>query len=217
MEHHLTRSDIQDMDKRFRAQFINSIPGFKSVSLVGTADSAGSHNLAIFNSVIHLGSNPPLLGFITRPTTVPRHTYQNIQEVGHYTINHLHRDLYRAAHQTAARYEEGVSEFEAVGLTAELKAGFPAPFVGESRIKLGLKYVEEHAIANGTILMVGEIQEIWMPTGLIREDGYVDIEQAGSLGVTGIDSYHETRRLARLSYAKPDRAPEEINPSPLQS
>jgi hypothetical protein len=35
-------------------------------------------------------------------------------------------------------------------------------------------------------------------------DGFVDIEKAGSIAGAGLDSYHTTKRLERLSYAKPN-------------
>lgn len=41
-------------------------------------------------------------------------------------------------------------------------------------------------------------------------DGYVDVEKVGAIAVSGLDSYHETRRIARLSYAKPGVEPKEI-------
>jgi hypothetical protein len=66
------------------------------------------------------------------------------------------------------------------------------------------------AVANGTVFVVGEIVEINIPDGTIGEDGYVDIEEAGTIAVSGLDGYHETRRIARLSYARPGVEPKEL-------
>jgi hypothetical protein len=38
----------------------------------------------------------------------------------------------------------------------------------------------------------------------LLDDGYVDIEKAETITISGLDNYHETKRIARLSYAKPD-------------
>jgi hypothetical protein len=57
---------------------------------------------------------------------------------------------------------------------------------------------------NGTILIIGEITQLYYPSDCICEDGFVDIEKANSITCAGLDSYHITKRLARLSYAKPD-------------
>ena len=209
LEYH--SNDLAAMDQRYRAAFINSLGGFKSVALVGTANPTGSPNLAIFNSLFHIGANPPLMGLIVRPDVTERHTLRNIAETGHYTLNHLTETIFQQAHQTSARYPSSVSEFEAVGLTPAWKDDFLAPFVAESALQIGMVLREKIPLAiNGTMLLIGEIVSVRLPEGIVQPDGFVDIEQAGSLACSGLDSYHRTERLARMRYAKPDSAPERL-------
>ncbi len=197
---------IKDLEKRYRTNLINSLSGFKSVNLIGTVDPAGNTNVSVFSSVMHIGANPALMGFIMRPVTVTRNTYENILATGYYTFNHICADFYTKAHQSSARYPAGVSEFDATGLSAEFKDDFPAPFVAGSPVQIGLQFREQMEIQlNGTILMIGEVQELYVPENCLADDGYLDIEAAGTITVSGLDSYHATQRLARLSYAKPDR------------
>ena len=204
--------DILDMESRKRAAFMNSLTGFKSASLIGTMDTSGNTNLAIFSSVVHLGSNPALIGFVNRPDTTERHTLENIQSTKQYTINHIHREIFLKGHQTSARYPKEVSEFEAVGLTPEFSTGFQAPFVKESRIKYGMEFVESHPLKiNGTILVIGKVVSVSVPTVCVTEDGTIDVEKADTITISGLDGYHATQRLARLSYAKPDQSPRELN------
>ncbi len=106
-----TYDDIMRLEQRYRAMFINSIGGFKSVVLIGSKNKAGQTNLAIFNSLFHVGANPPLVGFIIRPDSVERHTLRNILETGVFTINHIHESFFIQAHQTSARYPKEISEF----------------------------------------------------------------------------------------------------------
>lgn len=203
--------DLSKMESRFRASFINSLGGFKSVILIGTKNYSGQENLAIFNSLIHLGANPALCAFIVRPDLSPRHTLENILETKYYTINHLTENIYKAAHQTSAGYPKENSEFEKVGLKPEYEKTFFAPYVKESLIKFGCEFVQKIPIElNGTTLIIGKIIEIYIPENCIRKDGFVDIEQAGTLTVSGLDSYHNTKKIARLSYAKPDLIPAEL-------
>lgn len=205
---HIKSTQIADMEQRYRAAFINSLGGFKSVVLVGTADKEGATNLAIFNSLFHIGANPPLCGLVFRPDSVERHTLSNIETTGFYTINHLSEEIYGKAHQTSARYPRDQSEFEATGLTPEFREGFQAPFVAESRLRFGLELREKIPLAlNGTILVIGQIIDVWLPDGILQADGFVDLEQAGTLTCSGLDSYHRTQRIARLSYAKPGSLP----------
>lgn len=199
-----TTAEFQQMERRYRAAFLNSLGGFKSVNLIGTQDEAGRTNLAIFNSIFHLGANPPLLGMVLRPHTVERHTLENILQTGAYTINHISEAIFRQAHQASAAYDREVSEFEACGLTPTYRSFCPAPFVQESPLQIGLKLVEKIDVQwNGTHIIIGEITGVAVPEHCIGEDGFVDIERAGSITCSGLDAYHLTRRLARLSYAKP--------------
>ena len=158
---HISRQDISEQERVFRLNLINSISGFKSANLIGTVDEYGHQNLAIFSSVIHLGSNPPLLGFIMRPSTVPRNTQANIMATGKYTINHIHSRMIQKAHYTSAKFEKEISEFEACSLTPEFLNDFRAPFVKESKIKMAMNFVEDiHIKHNNTKLIIGEIEDI---------------------------------------------------------
>jgi len=204
------KEKILKFEKLYRAAFVNSLSGFKSANLIGTISREGKTNLAIFNSVIHVGANPPLMGFLMRPVSVERHTYANIKETNHFTINHINKEIFKQAHQTSARYGKEISEFDACELTPEYTETIKAPYVKESKIKIGLKFLEEQEIkSNGTIFIVGEIREVILPYDIILADGFIDIEKAGTIAISGLDGYHETKRVARLSYAKPGIKPEE--------
>ena len=161
--------------------------------------------------MIHLGANPPLVAFIIRPDSVERHTLEYIMETGFYTINHINETIYKKAHQTSARYPGEISEFDATGLNAEFRNDFLAPFVAESHISFGLQFKEKiDIVINGTTLMIGEIRLINFPENCLCEDGFLDIEKAQSITCSGLDSYHKTVRLSRLTYAKPDKEPTEM-------
>ena len=202
---HFSEDNILTMETRKRAAFMNSLSGFKSASLIGTIDNDNNTNLAIFSSVIHLGSNPALVGFINRPDSVDRHTFENILATNCFTINHINKSIYKQAHQTSARYPKDVSEFDATSLTTEYIKDFKAPFVKESHIKYGLEFIEKHELKiNGTILVIGKVIDVILPESCLLSDGAIDIEMAETIAISGLDSYHATNKIARLSYAKPD-------------
>lgn len=202
---HFSEETILAMETRKRAAFMNSLSGFKSASLIGTIDNQNNTNLAIFSSVIHLGSNPALVGFINRPDSVDRHTFENILATNCFTINHINKSIYKQAHQTSARYPKDVSEFDATGLTTEYIKDFKAPFVKESHIKYALEFVEKHELKiNGTILVIGKVIDVILPESCLLSDGAIDIEMAETIAISGLDSYHTTNKIARLSYAKPN-------------
>ena len=211
MQIQLSSIDIAQMEQRKRATFINSLGGFKSVCLIGTKNKANQSNLAIFNSLVHIGANPPLIGFVVRPDSVDRHTLDNILQTNYYTINHLNKNIYKQAHQTSARYPQEISEFNATGLNEEYKDDFFAPFVLESNIKLGIEFKEKIDFTiNGTIFIIGEIKQVHYPNDCLTADGFLDLEKAETIACSGLDSYHTTKKIARLSYAKPNTGVTEI-------
>ena len=203
---HFTSETLLDLEKHERAHLINSLGGFKSLALVGTSDSKGNTNLAVFSSVFHVGANPPLIGLIFRPSPPERNTYSNIIETGFYTINHVNETIYKQAHQTSARYDKEISDFEITGLTPEYKDAFFSPYVAESNIQLGIEFKEKIDLTiNNTTLIIGEIKHIYFPENCLSKDGFVDIEKANTVTCSGLDSYHKTVQLDRLSYAKPNK------------
>lgn len=206
MTKHVTASDITQMNKIYRLNFINSCTGFKTANLVGTVSKEGNTNLAIFNSFVHLGSEPALIGFVMRPLTVPRHTYSNFKETGSFTVNHVTAAFIEEAHHTSASYPEGISEFSKTGLTEEYLDNFKAPFVKESPLKLGCSYKNEYPIKeNGTILIVAAIEHIYFEEELQGEDGWIQLDKGNIVAANGLDGYAKTHLLKRFHYARPDQ------------
>lgn len=202
----ITYEQIMNMEKQERVHFVNSLGGFKSICLIGTQNKIGQTNLAILDSILHIGSNPPLFGMIFRPGVVERHTLENILETGFYTINHINENIFKQAHQTSARYDRTISEFDVTDLNSEYKNEFFAPFVEESQVQLAMEFKEKIILnINNTILVIGEVKAVYFPENCLQKDGFLDIEKAESITCSGLDSYHKTTKIDRLSYAKPNK------------
>ncbi len=204
MLNHLDNYQITNLEERKRIALINSLSGFKSLNLIGTVNKNGQTNLAIFNSVVHIGANPPLMGFISRPDSVEKHTIENIRETAFYTINHVNKNIFEKAHQTSARYKRDESEFDVIGLTPDYKNNFLPPFVMESNIQIGLHLQEIITVkSNNTLLVIGEIKHLFFPNEIWKESGVLDIEKAGTIAGSGLDGYHTTQFIKTMEYAKP--------------
>lgn len=205
---HYSRTDIDQMDKIFRLNLINSCTGFKSANLLGTKSLNGVSNVAVFSSITHLGSNPPLIGFILRPTTAPRDTYRNIKDTGVFTVNHIYSDIIEDAHHTSAKYPDEVSEFTKTGLEEEFLGDFPAPFVKSAKIRLGCRFLNEYIIKeNDTLLLVSAIEHVFVADQNIQqEDGWLKLENANTVAINGLDGYATTSLLDRYAYARPKKA-----------
>ena len=205
---HISINEIREWDRFYRGNFINCLSGFKSVNLIGTINKDGQPNLAIFSNIIHLGADPALIGFINRPLAASPHTMSNIEATQQYTINHISPLFIAQAHQTSAKYDAGVSEFEAGGLTAVYKNDCKAPFVAESKVQMALELVEIIPIKhNGTFLIIGALKDVFVDKAIIMEDGFLDINKSGSIVSLGLDSYHTCNDGERYEYAKVGTVP----------
>jgi flavin reductase (DIM6/NTAB) family NADH-FMN oxidoreductase RutF len=208
---HYSQQQLLKLPNLTRRALINGIGGVKSLNLLGSISESGQHNLAVFNSVIHIGSTPPLLGFTLRPTTVERHTYDNLLSTKGFSINQVNTSIYEQSHQTSAKYDKNISEFEAVGLTPELITPHTAPFVKESKIRLACAYKNEYFIKeNGCRLIIAEILDIYAQDGIINDNGFVNPEQAEMAGAIGLDAYVGLNLLDRLDYARPNQPTKSI-------
>lgn len=205
-------NEIAEMPQRRRVRLINSISGFKPANLVGTADAHGNAACCIVSSVVHLGSNPALMGVVFRPPGADAHNYRNLSSAGCFTLNHVTADMYTSAHQTSARYPENVSEFEAVGLTPHwhgpAEDQFQAPAVAESPVRMGLTVSEDLALPNGCHFIIGAVQWVDYRSNGQAEDGFLDLAALDTVCIGGLDAYYTASRLGRLSYAKPESMPE---------
>ena len=203
---HYTRDQINDLEKIKKINLINSCSGYKSANLIGTISKEGITNVAVFSSVTHLGSNPPTLGFILRPTTVPRDTYKNILESGVFTINHIFEDIIEDAHHTSAKYEEAISEFDITTLEDEYYNDCIAPFVKGSPVQMEMKFIEEYHIkSNNVIHNIAEIKNLYVKDDILNEDGFLDLAKGKVAAINGLDAYAIANNNTRFSYQRPKK------------
>ena len=199
-------NDFSELDNLYRINLINSCSGYKSANLLGTISTEGNTNVAVFSSVTHLGSNPPTIGFILRPTTVPRNTYKNIKETGVFTINHIFENIIEDAHHTSAKYPEEISEFDMTNLQIEIKENCMAPFVKNSPIQMQMKFMEEVYIKSNDVLMiVSQIEQLYIQDNLLQEDGFVNLSKGKVATINGLDGYSIPNLKTRFEYQRPKK------------
>lgn len=201
---YISNKQLDNLNHLYRINLINSCSGYKSANLLGTKSNDGIENVAVFSSVTHIGSNPPVLGFFLRPTTVLRNTYENIKATGFYTINHIHEGILEDAHHTSAKYDSNISEFEKTKLISEYKNNFEAPFVKNAPLQLAMEYLEEYEIkANNTILLIGKIIGIHIEDEFLEDDGFINLSKAKIATINGLDGYAVPELKTRFGYQRP--------------
>jgi flavin reductase (DIM6/NTAB) family NADH-FMN oxidoreductase RutF len=200
--------DLVSMPRIYRANLVNSITGYKPAMLIGTHNGNGQLNLAIFSSIVHLGADPALIGFIQRPVGVSGDTFRNIMSTGEYTINHVHQEFIEKAHFTSAKVPADLSEFELCKLTSTFIPGFSAPFVAESKIKMGLNFIEAIPIThNQTTLVIGKMTHLIVAADAIGNDGNLSLSAVQSVCISGLENYHQVQPLASFPYARLENIP----------
>lgn len=201
------------MERTPRAMLINSLPGYKPAMLVGTCDNAAHTNLAIITSHFHLGSNPPLLALIMRPSTGrgERHTLTNILENHSWTLNSFTMEEAAMAHQTSATYPRDESEFQACRFGVEWKSGIAAPFVAGAALQVACELREHQVLSiNDTHLLIGEIGHLSFPLAAQRCDSSLDLMQMGAVAVSGLDTYAVPSTSQRFVAAEAYQAPRRL-------
>lgn len=205
-----SKNDIEAFESRYRANFVNSLSGAKALQLVGTKDFNGQENLSIINSAHHIGANPPLMGYIQRPHTVEKHTYENIKDTGFYTFSNVLVADQEKAHQTSAKFDKSESEFDECGFEVSYTEN-GTPYVQGASLVIELRFVNEYEIKeNGTFHVIGEIQAVYLDPKFIFDDGTIDLEGLGSMAGVGLNGYVELKGLSRYAYAKPHKKVEKL-------
>ena len=190
---------IKNADRIWRLNFINSVTGIKPANLIGSKSKNGKENLAIFSSVVHLGSNPALLGFVIRPQHKKKsHTFLNIQETQYFTINSITESFYKKAHLTSSKILE--SEFDVFNIDKEYIEDFHAPFVKKSPLKIGMRIENLVNLPNGCKLIIGSIELISIIDSYLDSDGKIDLDQSDIVGISGLNSYYSLSFLDYLPY-----------------
>ena len=202
---HYTKSEIKDLNRIKRLRLMNSITGIKSANLIGTISEKGNTNLAIFSSVVHLGSDPALIGFVMRPSNdVKRDTLNNILETKHFTINHVNSNFVENAHYTSLNFKQDQSEFEYCNLESFYINNYLPPFVKESKVKIGLKLNEIIPIkSNGCKFIIGEVEHVLIDDSVdLMPEGSINLEESNSIGVGGLNSYYVMSKITELPFPR---------------
>ncbi len=202
------KETLGQLDRKYKLNLVNSLSGVKSANLIGTKSLKGQNNVAIFSSVVHISSKPPLLGMITRPETdPPKDTYQNIKDTEYYTINHVSQSFIEKAHYTSAKLPQGESEFLRMNIEEEFIDDFHAPFVKESGVKIGLKHYESVPLPNGCMFVIGSIELVVIPDAAINELGQLDLAEYDCAGISGLNTYYGLTKKASFPYVRNNEIP----------
>ena len=217
----LDSNDIESFTAKQRLMMVNALPGIRPVVLVGTLkkrvkdysdlkDKDG--NLAVFSSIVHLGSDPALFGIFVRPEINPkspdekheRQTLQNIRKHKFFTINQIPAGDVEMAHRCSAPYKVQQSEFLKNDIPCDFFDEIPAPFVESSPLCYALEFVREERLAeNGVVFVIGELKKVRVLEDFDKDnEQLLHPEKMGTVGVFGLGSYCKIEEIVSLPKAK---------------
>ena len=62
---------------------------------------------------------------------------------------------------------------------------------------------EYHIKANGTILVIAEIKNLYVNNDLLEKDGFINLSKANIAAINGLDAYAIPKLKTRLEYQRP--------------
>lgn len=205
----LNKFEIENLERKYRLNLINSISGIKPANLIATKSKDGQENLGIFSSVVHLGSHPAQLAFVLRPQeSRETDTYKNISSIKFYTINHVPEHSIKNAHYTSAKLPTEVSEFERMNIEKEYVDDFFAPFVKHSPVKIGLKLSSIIELPNDCKFIIGDVVKLILGDDAVNDLGQIDLERCKTAGISGLNTYYTLNKLDTFPYVRENEIPE---------
>lgn len=169
---HLHAEDLQAMPKRQRTEFVQGLSGIKSLFAIISSDG-DTLNIAPFNSIVHISSNPARIGYISRPDNAHRHTLQNIIEKKSFSINSVSEDHLEEVVKCSEKLPSSQSEFEGKSIKPTDSNDYGVPGMDQADVQIFCEYEEHVKIPSSDgLLVVGRIKAV-----LIRDAFYEDQHQ----------------------------------------
>ena len=198
-----SKEDILGLDRVNRINLINSVTGVKPANLIGSKSEEGYENLAIFSSVVHIGSDPALLGFVMRPQKYQKSdTYKNITSTSFFSLNSISKSMIKNAHYTSAKIPFDQSEFDKMQIEKEYIDGFHAPFVKDSIIRVGLALKKEIVLPNECVMIIGDIMLVSINDTVVEDSGHIDFDKSELAGISGVDTYYSLTNREKMPYVE---------------
>ena len=87
--------------------------------------------------------------------------------------------------------------------------GFKAPFVKESRLKIGLTLTEEVPIkSNGCVMIIGKVIHLFVEDNCLdKQTGIINLEKNKTVGIGGLNAYYSVSKIADYEYARVENNP----------
>jgi len=152
------------------------------------------------------GSNPPSLAFSpTLSSRGSKDTLRNIEEVGEFVVNLVHREIATHMNQTSKSYSQEISEWDDAGLTQETSKYVKPPRVRESLVQFECRLFQIVAHGDGpgsSRYVIGEVLAAHLGGG-IWDGEHVVAERFRPIARMGGPNYLDTGAMEMFSMLRP--------------
>ena len=195
---HFLAEDLQAMPKRQRTEFVQGLSGIKSLFAIITTNGS-TFNVAPFNSIVHISSNPARIGYISRPDNNHRHTLQNIIAQQSFSINSVREKDLEDVVSCSENLPSDHSEFEGKSIRSTSYKEHSIPALQNADVQIFCEYEEHITIPSSQgLLVIGRIQEV-----LIREPIYQGEHQEAwkDLALSqGLEHFYVKGKYRKITY-----------------
>lgn len=165
-------TDPESLPPAERYGLLISVIQPRPIAWVSTVDAEGRPNLAPFSFFTGVTGSPMTVCFCpaNHRTGKKKDTLANIEATGQFVVNVVTEELAERMNLTSAEYPHGVSEFEAVGLTAAPSSKVRPPYVRESPVQLECETSQIVRVGDGPLagnVVIGRVvhvrvaDEVW--------------------------------------------------------
>ena len=201
------RVDPADLEPLAAYKLATSIIVPRPIAWVGTRSSSGVDNLAPFSYFMGVSTKPPSIAIsIARGRRgVLKDSASNILATKEFTVSIVSLDLAEQMVESSRMWPEEISEFEAVGLTAQESDIIAAPRPAEALVSMECRLVHVHDMQSNHLL-VGEVHRYHLEDSILMTDekGHhtVDVRRLNPIGRLGGYDYCLTKEPFSLKPQK---------------
>lgn len=184
-------------------RLLTSVVVPRPIAWVSTRSAAGVDNLAPHSFFTVSCVDPPMVQFTSVGV---KDSLNNVRETGEFVVCLATEPLFEQVNACGTDFPAGVSEFAAVGLTAEPSTLVSPPRVGESPVALECRL--EHALTLGdSTVVIGRVVHAAIATDVFDGDvdrgGLPDIGKLQPLARLGRDEWSgigDIREITRIRH-----------------
>lgn len=191
--------DPEAVGRRDFYALLNSVVVPRPIAWVSSRSADGVLNLAPHSFFTVSCVQPPMVQF----TSVGRKdSLNNVEATGEFVVNFAAESLYEQVNASATNFPPEVSEFEAIGVTAEPSRTVAVPRVAESPVAIECTLHTTLELGDCT-LVIGQVRQLSIDAAMM-EDGHPEVRRLRPLARLGKDEWStlgEVREISRIRHS----------------